>query len=365
MKKYMVLVLALLFTAALAMPASALEDAVTRQEEAVDVEGLERAARRNGGVVDYGIGLDEGLSELLETGTGELKSICRRAARSGVLLLIVLLLCGIADTMQKTCGKGSNPAIPLAGALAVTAVSAADMNSLLGLGRGAIDHMASFADVLLPTVAAVTAATGAITGAAVRQMAAVLFCDLLVNLINGLLIPLLYGFIALSVAHTATGNAGLSQMAKLLKWAATTVLTVVMLAFVSYLSLSGVVAGGADAVSVKAAKFAISSAIPVVGGILSDAAETVLASAGILKGTIGVFGALTVLGICLLPILQMAVHYLVYKLVAALSASLGGDRLCALVERIGSAFGLLMGMTGASCLLLLIALVSSVSVVTV
>lgn len=342
-----------------------MEDVVARQEGAVDVEGLERAARRNGGVVNYGIGLDEGLSELLETGTGELKGVFRRAVRSGVLLLSVLLLCGMADTMQKTCGKGKNPAIPLAGALAVTAVAAADVDSLLGLGRNAIDHMASFADVLLPTVAAVTAATGAVTGAAVRQMAAVLFCDLLVNLINGLLVPLLYGFIALSVAYTATGNKGLERMSKLLKWIATTVLTIVMLAFVSYLSLSGVVAGGADAVSVKAAKFAISSAIPVVGGILSDAAETVLASAGILKGTIGVFGTLTVLGICLLPLLQMAVHYLVYKLVSALSVSLGGDQLCALVERIGSAFGLLMGMTGACCLLLLIALVSSVSVVTV
>ena len=56
----------------------------------------------------------------------------------------------------------------------------------------------------------------------------------------------------------------------------------------------------------KAAKFAISGAIPVVGGILSDAAETVLASAGILKGTVGVFGMVTILGICLIPLLQIS-----------------------------------------------------------
>ena len=362
MKKCVVMALVLLLAAVLAMPASALEAAIDRQEEAVDVKGLEREARRNGGIVDYGTGLNEGLAELLETGTGELKGIFRRAARSGVLLLIVLLLCGMADAMQMTCGKDGNPAVPLVGAVAVTAIAVVDVNSLLGIGRNTVNHMASFSNVLLPTVAAVTATTGAVTGAAVRQMAAVLFCDLLVNLIDKLLVPLLYGFVALSVAHAVMGNGGLWQVAKFLKWAATTMLTVMMMAFVGYLSLSGVVAGGADAISVKAAKFAISSAIPVVGGILADAAETVLASAGVLKSTIGVFGALTVLGICLLPMLQMAVHYLVYKLVAALAALLGGDRLCVLVERIGSAFGLMMGMTGSCCLLLLIALVSSVSV---
>ena len=98
---------------------------------------------------------------------------------------------------------------------------------------------------------------------------------------------------------------------------------------------------------------------------MSDAAETILASAGVLKGTVGVFGALTVLGICLIPLLQMAVHYLVYKFVSALASTMGSDKVCSLVDRIGSAFGLLMGMTGACCLLLLIALVSSVSLVTV
>ena len=38
------------------------------------------------------------------------------------------------------------------------------------------------------------------------------------------------------------------------------------------------VAGTADAATIKAAKFTMSSMVPVVGGILSDAAETVLAA---------------------------------------------------------------------------------------
>ncbi len=360
------LLLPLLLTV-LTLPASALspEEIMTQQEEAAGVDELERSARQNGGTADYGTSLEEGLGEIIDTGSGELGGVIRRAVRSGVLLLVILLLCSVAQTVYETMGRGKLPAVPLAGVLAVTAVAAVDVNSLLGLGRGAIDAMASFANVLLPTVAAVTAATGAIAGAAARQMAAVLFCDLLVNLINGLLMPLLYGYIAASVAHAALGNDGLKRIAALLKWTVTTVLTGVMIAFVGYLTVSGVVAGSADAASIKATKFAISGAIPVVGGILSDAAETVLASAGLLKSTVGVFGTLTILGICLLPLLQTAVHYLLYKVVAALASTVGEGRVCDLVDKLSGAFGLALGMMGACCLLLLIALVSSISVVTV
>lgn len=351
---------------ALLLPARAMtmDEVLARQEEAVDIEGLKRAAEDSGSAAEYGADLDEGLNGLLDTGSEELGGIVRRAVRSGVLLLIILLFCAVAQTVYGTAGKEKLPVIPLAGTLAVTAVAVADVNSLLGLGVSAIGDMASFANVLLPTVAAVTAVTGAVTGAAVRQMAAVLFSDLLVNLINSLLVPLLYGYIAAAAAYAAVGNDGLKRIAALLKWTVTTVLTAVTLAFVGYLTVSGVVAGAADAVSVKAAKFAISGAIPVVGGILADAAETILASAGALRATVGVFGTVTILGLCLLPVLQLAVHYLMYKLVAAVSATLGEGRLCGLVDQLGGAFGLVLGMTGACCLLLLIALVSSISVVT-
>lgn len=363
MRKIWTALLALALLPALCLPALALGagEALERQEELADVDGLRRSAAENGGEARYGATLDEGLEDLLDTGTREVRGAVRRAARSAALLLVILLFCALAEPAGEL-GRGGVKAASLAGTLAVTAVAVADVNSLLGMGTGAIERMSSFAGVLLPTVAAVTAATGAVTGAAARQLAAALFSDLLIGLINGLLVPLLYGYIAASVAQAALGREELKRMADLLKWAVTSLITLVMTAFVGYLTASGVVAGTADAAAVKAAKFAISGAVPVVGGILSDAAETVLASAGVLRGTVGVFGMVTVLGLCLTPLLRLAVHYLAYKLAAALACALGSGPPCVLVDRLSSAFGLVLGMTGACCLLLLITLVSCVSV---
>ena len=110
----------------------------------------------------------------------------------------------------------------------------------------------------------------------------------------------------------------------------------------------------------KAAKFAVSGIVPVVGSILSDAAETVLAGAGLFeKNSVGVFGMLAVLSMCVIPFLQLGVHYLAYKLTAALSRHGGGGRVAGLIDNIGGAFGLVLGMTGACALLLLVSMISA------
>ncbi len=218
MKRKWGVLLALVLLPALCLPVRALygggEDG---PEQLVDVDGLRRAAQESGGTAEYGTTLDEGLEGLLDTGTRELRGAVRRAARSGALLLVILLFCALAESVGEL-GRGSVKAASLAGTLAVAAVAAADVNSLLGMGTGSIERMTSFANVLLPTAAVLTAATGAVTGAAARQMAAALFSDVLISLINALLVPLLYGYIAASVVQAALEREELKRMADLLKW---------------------------------------------------------------------------------------------------------------------------------------------------
>jgi len=67
---------------------------------------------------------------------------------------------------------------------------------------------------------------------------------------------------------------------------------------------------------------------------------------------------------CLAPFLQLGIHYLSYKLTAALSATVSGGRVAELIDSIGGAFGLVLGMTGSCALLLLISMVSAITAVT-
>ena len=87
-----------------------------------------------------------------------------------------------------------------------------------------------------------------------------------------------------------------------------------------------------------------------------------LAGLGIML--LGVALLLAVLAICLTPFLNMAVQYLLYKLTAFLAGIVTQGALAELINALGTAFGLMLGMTGSCALLLLISITSAVSAVT-
>ena len=205
---------------------------------------------------------------------------------------------------------------------------------------------------------------GAITTATVQQVSTVFFVDLLLRLIRELLLPLVYLYIGLLTAAACLPENRLGAIAEGLKKLVTWVLTTALLVFTVYLSVVRIISGSADSATVKVAKAAISGVVPVVGGIIADASETVLAGAGMLKNTIGVFGMLAILAACAYPFLQLGVQYLLYKGTAYLASVVGAPGLCKLIDGLGGAFGLILGMTGSCALLLLISVLASVGAVT-
>jgi len=322
------------------------------------VDRLPQAAREYGVVAELSpdLTLDGVLEQAAQVVWQYLPGVVKAGVRSVLTLMAVVLLCAMADSAQSGEG-GLRPAV-LAGALSITALSVSDMTAMMGLGRKTINSMQGFAQTLLPAVAAVNAAAGSPGGAAARQIATALFSNLLLSLIDRLLVPLLYAYVCACTACAAVGNQGLKKVAQVLKWAISGSLTTLLLLFVTYLTVSGVLSGTTDAAAVKAAKLAISTAVPVVGRIISDAAETILVGAGALRNTVGIFGMAVVVCLCIVPFLQLGMHYLAYKLTGALAAILADPRLGELIDGISTAFALLLGMTGSCALLLLISIVS-------
>ncbi len=342
------------------------QEVLEEQAQSYGLEDLEQAGEEYLGEIDLTGGMDVPsiLQSLGQKGREALAGVVKESVRSCVLLLVVTLLCGLAESMGTGAGGDPLKISTLVAALAITAVAVGDVNSLLSMGEEAIRSMQSLGDVLLPAVSMTTAASGAPAAAAVKYSVTILFSDFLIRLIRHLLIPLCYTFVAVNVAWAALGNDGLKRMGSLLKWMIATILSVVLLIFIGYLNLSGVISGSADAATIKAAKFTISNMVPVVGGVISDTAETLLAGASLLRNTAGVFGMLAVLGICLAPFLNLGIHYLMYKITAALAATVSGDgRITGLIENLGSAFGLILAMTGSCGVLLIVAMTSAVSAV--
>lgn len=159
------------------------------------------------------------------------------------------------------------------------------------------------------------------------------------------------------------GDETLAKLRGLVGWVIGASLKTVLFAFTAYLAISGAISGSADATTVKAAKLTLSGVVPVVGSMLSDASETLVVSAGVLRNSIGVFGMLAVLALCAAPFLQTGLTYLVLKLTAAVAGVFDAGHLTKLADAIAGAAGYLTAMTGSCALMLLISLVSYIKVV--
>ena len=305
-----------------------------------------------------------GVTSLVEQ-IGELAGdVVRQRVRGAAAVLLVVVLCGAAEGAFH--GMGSQQAAPLvsmAGALSVTLVTAGSLDTLMGLGANTIQELAGFSKFLLPTLTAATAASGGVTTATFQQVTAVFLADLLMNLINEVLLPLVYLYVGLLAASAALPENRLTALAEALKKVVTWLLTGVLIAFTAYLSVARIITGATDAAAVKMTKAAISGVVPVVGGIIAEAADTVLAGAGMLKNTVGIFGTLAILAACAYPFLQLGVQYLLYKLTAFLASFLGVPGLSKLIDGLGGAFGLVLGMTGSCAIVLLVSVLSSVAAV--
>ena len=296
----------------------------------------------------------EGLWNVARFALRKLDPSLDRACRSLLGVCMAVLACGMLR--QMTSGTAAGVLDLGAAALAAGALLGPSL-SLLRLGEQTVRQLNDYGKLLLPVMTGALAAQGGVTASASLYAAAALFNALLSEAITRVMIPGIYLYLALSIGAAVTGEALLRGLRDLLQWMTGWVLKGSLYLFTGFLAVTGIVSGTADAAAVKAAKLTISGAVPVVGSILADAAETVLVGAGLMRSAAGIYGLLTVLALCLTPYLQTGLQYLLLKAVSAFSASLDSGKTAELLGDFSAAMGMLMGMIGTQTVLLLVSTV--------
>ena len=266
-------------------------------------------------------------------------------------------LCAVVFISVAGQFSSKKTALELAGVAAVAAILLEPSAELMELGVETAQELRSYGNLLLPVMASALAATGGVTTSSALYVGTAVFDAVLSAAVTGVLVPMLGMFLALSVAHGAVGEPILQRFRELIRWSMEWALKLTLYLFTGYMTVTGVISGTADAAAGKAARIAISGAVPVVGGILSDATDAVLLSASVLGGGAGVWGILTVIAIFCAPALGIGVRYLLLKVTAAVAESFGAGRCGSLIGDFAAAMGLLLALVSVQAVLLLISAV--------
>lgn len=252
---------------------------------------------------------------------------CKERLTQPVQLLAALcgivLLCALASEFGGiSCGgsSGMSGVFSAVGVLAGAGMTTAAISDALAHTLNVLQAASEFMLVFVPIYAGVIAVTGkAATAAAVNTVtlgAAQFFSQIAVAFLS----PVCGTVMGLSVTGAIHPELNISRIAELIKKISVGGLSLLMTVFMSVLSAQTFVNNSADSVLIRTAKFAVSSGVPIVGGTISEAVNTVSAGLSLLHSGIGTYG----IAAGVVMILPSLITVTLYRL-ALMTAQAAGD----------------------------------------
>lgn len=295
----------------------------------------------------------DGLKEILQDASVYIRPALTDCLDSCMKVLAVVMMASIFQGSTSTAKKS----IDLASTLSIAVLLLTPANNLIYLGAETITEITQYGKLLLPVMATAMAAQGAPSSSAALYAGTACVNAILSSIVSAVLIPMVYIYLVLGAASNAIEENLLKKSKDLAKWSLTWMLKILLYVFTGYMGITGVITGSIDAAAVKATKIAISGVVPVVGGIISDASEAMLVSAGVLKNSAGVYGILALISILVGPFIKIGVQYLALKITGTLCNIFAVPQCTSIIQDFTAAMGLLLAMTGTVCLLQLISTV--------
>lgn len=209
--------------------------------------------------------------------------------------------------------------------------------------EGRLGSLVEFMQVLCPSYfLAVAFASGSTTSLFFYNVILLLIFVVELVIIRFLL-PVVHIYIMVRILGNLTGEDFLSEFAELIHKIVTWVLRTLLACVVGINVVQGLLAPAIDALK-RSTLTRTAEAIPWVGNVMGGAAEIFLGTAVLIKNGIGMAGAVIAVVICAVPIIQMGLMALMYKLAAALVQPVSDKRITACISGVSEGYELMVRM---------------------
>ena len=138
------------------------------------------------------------------------------------------------------------------------------------------------------------------------------------------LLPMLMLMLALGLLSSFESG-GVSSLVKGIKGSFMFILGAVTTVTAGVLALQSVITNATDSMALRSAKFAISGMIPIVGGNISSALGALASGVDIAKGTVGATALIVLIGILALPLFQLLLVRMCFRLCVRFLEMTGGS----------------------------------------
>ncbi|EOC99764.1 stage III sporulation protein AE [Caldisalinibacter kiritimatiensis] len=208
----------------------------------------------------------------------------------------------------------------------------------LEIGRSVIDDMVVFMQALLPVLITLLLAVGGITSSALFHPLILGALNVISTMMKDIILPLILISAVIGIISKLSDKVQISRLAGLIRQGVVSIIGISLTIFLGVISIQGTATAKVDGVTIRTAKFAVDTFIPIVGGFLSDAMDTVVGCSMLLKNAIGIIGLIVLFIICAVPLIKIISLVIIYKITAVVIEPISDRRIVDSLSEVSKSF---------------------------
>lgn len=272
----------------------------------------------------------------------------------GSILAIIVIHSVLKSISESLENDNISKLIYYAQYILIITIVLTNFSDIVKMVQDTTTNLVAFMNMLVPLLITLMLSTGSIATSGVIEPIILFMINFIGNLIQNILLPLIMIFVALVILSKLSSQVKIDKLSKFMKSGIVWFLGIILTIFVGVVSLEGTLSSSVDGITAKTTKAVVSTAIPVVGKILGDAVDTVLGCGIILKNAIGLVGVIIILGICIVPIIKLALLTVSYKLIAGITEPIADEKITGLLEQIGDIFKMFLAILSSISFMIII-----------
>ncbi len=298
-------------------------------------------------------------------GTRALKFLFREMYQNiGILIKIAVLviICALLKNLQTGfMSEGAGQIAFYVCYIVIVSILFVSYGTVMNMGIGIIDSMVGFMYAMIPVMLALLVSGGNITAGGILHPVLLLIVETAATIIRNVFVPLICVSTVLTIINNISEKVQLTRLVNLIRQIVSWSLGIILTIFIIAVTMQGSLGAVIDGATQKAAKFAISTFIPIVGKTLSDAADTVIGCTLLIKNAAGVAAMIGILVICVLPLLKIIALVGLFKAAGALLEPISESRITNCINEVAGSMLHIFALSAAVAFMFIVCVAALIS----
>lgn len=260
------------------------------------------------------------------------------------IIIAIAVLYSMVNASHSGKNKSLNDVIHFVCYSAVVVIVVVWLSKLLATTTNTLGNVKVQMELIFPMLLTILTALSGNVSVSVYQPAMAMLSGTVISVFVNVLMPIFTFMLVFIIISNLTTNIKFNKFADFFSSCFKWIMGIVLMLFSSFVSIQGIMAGSIDTISIKTAKYTIKSAVPIIGGFLSDGVSLIMVSSVLIKNAVGVGGLILLFGSVLMPIVKIIVFSFLMKLASSILEPIADNRITSFVSSIAKAIQMLVAL---------------------